>query len=147
MAIQMRCPKCGSKIQVNEEYAGTRANCPVCWDPVRVPYVSILESVPPGDGQRLSSPKPLEPVGGLIFETLKSGILHPNRYFVAGLLICLGLMFVMCGGLGTVRNLLSPSERKVAPTKNDFDEPVQLREMSSDLDELKPKDSGARNRK
>jgi hypothetical protein len=146
MAIHLRCPKCGSKIQVNDEYAGRRANCPVCWDPVRVPYVSILEAVP-GDSQHPPSPKPLEPVGGLIFEALKSGILHPNRYFIAGLLICVSLIFVFCGGLGTVKSLLSHSETKKAPAKTDFDEPVQLREMSSDLDELKPKQAVTGRRK
>jgi hypothetical protein len=146
MAIHLRCPKCGSRIEVSDEYAGRRANCPVCWDPVRVPYVSILESVPPGEHS--PSPKPLEPVGGLIFEAIKSGILHPNRYFIAGVLICVGLIFVFCGGLGTVKNLLSPAQsRKLAPAKTDFDQPVQLREMTSDLEELKPKEAPANRRK
>jgi hypothetical protein len=147
MAIHLRCPNCGSRIEVSDEYAGRRANCPACWDPVRVPYVSILESAPPGDGQHPPSPKPLEPVSGLVFDALKSSIRHPSRPFIAGVAIILGLMFVFCGGLGTIKSLFSPSETKKVAPKTEFDEPAELREMSSDLEELRPKEAPVDNRK
>jgi hypothetical protein len=141
MAIQLRCPHCGTKIEVMEKFAGRYANCPACWDPVRVPYVSVLDAVASSQGQQPPSPPPLEPVSGLVVSALKTAILHPSRYFVYGLLICLGCMFVFCGGLGMVKNLISPAaDTNVVPKDTEYDEPSRLREMSSDLDELQPKD-------
>jgi len=135
VAIHLRCPKCGSSIHVEEQYAGRLANCPVCWDPVHVPSSPIRESVVCGDSKHRHTTDELsEPIPRLIAHALVSAMRQHSRYFVAGLLLFLGVSFVCCGGLGAVRNYFGP-EKSEAPTKAHFDEPVKLPDMMKKLDQ------------
>src|SRR5436309_231363 len=104
MAIHFRCPKCASKMSVEEIHAGKTANCPTCWDSVRIPSCSALHghgSAHPDD--------PLDaPLPRLIVQALKLGIRQHSRYFMAGLLLLVFSLFFFCGGVGALRRLFRP---------------------------------------
>jgi hypothetical protein len=130
MAIHFRCSECGSNIQVHDERAGEWANCPSCWDPVRVPSVSFSESMPWGDSHPRSEADDLmEPMPRLVMQALKSGARQHSRYFIAGLLVFLGLMAVSCGGVvGAIRSFLGP-EKHVAPDTATLKHHLKVPEM------------------
>src|SRR5262249_12859659 len=118
-----------------EMYAGHSVNCPACWDPVKAPSTSALHSHDPkGSSDGESRLDPLEtPLPTLILQALKDGMRHHSRYFFAGLLLLFLLLFVGCGGVGVVRNLISP-DRDTTPVN--VEKPSTLWELRQKTDEL-----------
>jgi hypothetical protein len=134
MAIHFQCPLCGSNIQVNDERAGEWVNCSACWDPIRVPSVSFLESEPWGDPHHRSDSDELqEPMPRLVIQALKSGARQHSPYFIAGLFIFLALMVVSCGGVvGAIKSVLGPNKQGTPDTVT-----IKQRVKLPDLKELK----------
>jgi len=129
MAIHFRCPNCGSKMSVEEIHAGKTANCPACWDPVRVPSCSALHghvAAHPDDLLDASLPR-------LMVHAIKLGIWQHSRYFMAGLFLLVFFLLFVCGGVAGIQRLFRPSSDE-APTKGDFDKPARLWEMRQTLE-------------
>jgi len=134
MAINFRCPNCGSKISVKEEYAGKTTNCPACWDSVRVSSNSALR--PRGSSGQPGDPIATEqmdmPLPRLITLALSLAIKKHSRYFIAGVLVLFIMMFLAFGGVGALQSLWGPG-RDTTPAKADPNQPSRLWEMRRDL--------------
>jgi hypothetical protein len=132
MSIRFHCPACGSQIEVKEEYVGQRANCPECWDPVRVPFRSE-GSAPDLHGHSDDSDLLTEPLPQLVAHAVGAAARQHSLYFIAGSLILIGMMFLSCGGVGAVKHLWS-SNSKPIPKKTTFDEPVRLNDLRQKME-------------
>src|SRR5262245_22934141 len=104
MAIQFRCPNCGSKISVEEIHAGEMMNCQACWDPVRVPSSPSLHayrSKAHADDKFARDPL-AQPLPRMIVQALKLGLQEHSRYFFAGIFLLFLVVFLSCGGVGVL---------------------------------------------
>ena len=105
MAIRMQCPKCRARVTLPEKYAGEIANCPTCWDPIRVPQLGLFEDHPELE------PKPVEPV------PLERVDIHRARKLVGiGVLAFVALAALSVGGCLAARSIFAPAGDKAAPT-------------------------------
>jgi hypothetical protein len=115
-------------------HAGQSVNCPACWDPVKAPSTALHSHESRAKAEFESAADPLDtPLPRLILEALKGGMRQHSRYFFAGLLLVFLLLFVGCGGVGVIRNLISP-EQDTTPVN--VEKPSTLWELRQKTEEL-----------
>lgn len=148
MPITVNCP-CGHQFRVREEYAGKKAQCPHCGEPVMIPTVSDLPGAQesPGEFPQI----PTQPAatfpsatgkrrsGNQWFAGLDTGLFGLGR--LSGLAcLLIGLIFVLmargCDSLANRSAVAAMSRYNLA--KNEFNDQWEdkRRELTDQIDQL-----------
>lgn len=94
MAIQVTCPGCLKRFQVNDKFAGKTGPCPSCSKPIKIPDKSdeVVIHAPEGDGPKDSKGRPVfKPIRRQEVKLSLPVILAASL----GTLICLGVALLV----------------------------------------------------
>jgi hypothetical protein len=134
MAIQFRCPACNQRIEIDDEFAGRRVQCPYCQSAADAPLQTVAEAQPvAGDAPPRPAPTPLgtsdDPVAAARLGLLGvlCGVLLPPVIVASG-----AIMFAKTNLTKDVRKLMFANE--AAATQPNQPELIQKNQLEFNMD-------------